>query len=249
MLELMTDMQCDYHEPFTPKRILAIGAHADDIDVGAGASIAGWAADGTAVAYLVVTDGSKGSEDATITHDQLVALRQSEQRAAAQILGVQDVNFLAYEDGALAVTTELKKDIVRFIRSFKPDTVITLDPTMVYSAENGILNHPDHRAVGQATLDAIYPLARDHLAFPELFDQAKLQPHKVEHVLLMNFDTQNCTVNVTDMFHKKMEALAAHKSQFGDATILDQHLRAMATKVGEKAGYGLAEGFMRVDVR
>jgi LmbE family N-acetylglucosaminyl deacetylase len=234
---------------YQPQRVLAVGAHADDIDFGASGSVARWAHDGAHVEYLVLTDGSKGSSDPAMIQDSLIATRESEQRAAAETLGAKNVHFLHYEDGALEVTPALKKDIVRVIREVRPDTVVVMDPTMVYSAQLGFINHPDHRAAGQATLDAVYPLARDHLAFPELLDQAKLEPHKVAHVLLLNFEKQNCFVDITETFDVKLAGLSKHASQLPDPQAAFDMLRSRAEQTGKLAGCQLAEGFVRIDVR
>jgi LmbE family N-acetylglucosaminyl deacetylase len=244
----MTTMHCDSKEAFVPQRILAIGAHPDDIDFGAAGAIAAWIKDGAHVEYLVITDGSKGSADQTISPQQLVQTRQEEQRAAAQTLGVTDVHFLNYEDGALEITQALKKDIVRVIRLVRPDTVVTLDPTMVYSSQLGIVNHPDHRATGQATLDAIYPLARDHLSFPELFTEEKLEPHKVAHALLIHLDKQNCLVDISGTLDLKLTALAQHASQFTDMDKVGDFVKSLAAELGELANVPYAEGFVRLDL-
>src|SRR5690606_35386064 len=115
--------------------------------------------------------------------------------------------FLDYQDGELAVTLGLKKDIVRVIRQVRPDTVITLDPCMVYSSQLGLINHPDHRAAGQATLDAVFPLARDHLTFPDLFTEEKLAPHKVAHVLLTSLDKPESLIDISGTIDVKLAAL------------------------------------------
>lgn len=230
-----------------PKIVLGIAAHPDDLDVGAGGTMAQFAADGAEVHYLILTDGGKGSEDPTITSAELTKIRRAEQQQALEILGGKSVTFLDYPDGELEITMQLKKDIVKVIRTIKPDTVVTLDPSVLYSAENGIINHPDHRAAGQAALDAVFPLARDHLTFPELFAEG-YQPHKVATVLLINFDGGNFAIDITNTFDKKRQALAAHTSQFGD--IADAPwLREMAARIGEKTGYELAETFVRINVR
>lgn len=191
--------------------ILAVGAHPDDIDFYASGTLADFIEQGATVFYLVLTDGSKGTEDASLTPEQLRDMRQDEQHAAAKLIGVRDVFFLEYPDGLLENTTDLKRDIVRHIRQLKPDTVITLDPTMVYSIEQGQINHPDHRAAGQAVLDAVYPLARDHLIFPDL----KLEPHKVAQIVLCNSPNPNFTVDITKRQPLKQQILAAHTSQPG----------------------------------
>jgi len=244
----MTTMYCEDKEPFVPQKILAIGAHPDDIDFGASGAIAAWVKDGAHVEYLVVTDGSKGSPDLSMTSQQLIQTRQDEQRDAAQTLGVADVHFLAYEDGALEVTQALKKDIVRVIRQVRPDTVITLDPTMVYSSQLGIVNHPDHRATGQATLDALYPLARDHLSFPDLLTEEKLEPHKVAHVLLIHFGKHDCLVDISGTLDLKLAALKQHASQIPDTDKTNEFVKSMAAHLGKTAKVSYAEGFIRLDL-
>lgn len=236
-------------EQFTPKVVLAIGAHADDIDVMCGASIARWTADGAQVHYLVLTDGSKGSSDLAMESQKLALVRQQEQRDAASVLGSNNVQFLTYEDGMLEITQSLKKDIVRVIRQVRPDTVVVMDPTLVYSAELGLINHPDHRAAGQATLDAVYPLCRDHLSFPDLLTQEHLEPHKVPHVLLTNYEASNYYVDVSATFDHKLNALAKHNSQFSNMEDFGKTLRVQAEKLGSKVGSQYAEGFVRIDIR
>ncbi len=232
---------------YVPQTVLVVGAHADDIDVTAGGSVAAWALAGARVAYLIITDGSKGSADMAMTSSQLVRLRQDEQRAAAAVLGANDVHFLGYEDGMLEVTKELKRDIVRVIRQVRPDTVVVMDPTMIYSDEFDYINHPDHRAAGQATLDAVFPLARDHLTFPELLTEEHLEPHKVAHMLLTHFSRQNCWVDISETFDTKLAAMQKHTSQFSDLQQLNSMLRTRAAKAGQQAGCEYAEGFVRID--
>lgn len=233
--------------PLTPKIVLGVGAHPDDLDVVAGGTLAHFAAAGADVHYLILTDGSKGSEDPSMTPDALKEIRHAEQQAGLEAVGGKTITFLDYPDGELEVTLQLKKEIVKVIRTIKPDVVITMDPTVIYSAEKGVVNHPDHRAAGQATLDAIFPLARDRLAFPELETEG-YHPHKTSTVLLANFNTTNFSVDVTDSFEAKARALMAHPSQFSDDSVVTW-LRDMAKAEGAKAGYELAESFMRVDIR
>jgi len=230
-----------------PKIILGIAAHPDDLDVGSGGTIAEFIRRGAVVHYLILTDGSKGSDDLTITSAELITIRQAEQQRALEVVGGATVTFLDYPDGELEVTMALKKDIVKVIRTLKPDVVITMDPTVVYSSKNGIINHPDHRAAGQAALDAIFPLARDRLTFPELF-AAGYEPHKVATALLVNFETSNYSVDITDTFDIKINAIKAHPSQFGELED-STWLRDMALRQGQRAGYNLAESFVRIDIR
>lgn len=233
---------------YTPQVILAVSAHADDIDVTAGGSLLRWAQEGAQIYYLLLTDGSRGSADQAASHESVAAQRQADQRAAADIVGAKDVLFLDYTDGCLEVTQDLKRDIVRAIRQVKPDTVVVMDPTFIYSAERGMINHPDHRAAGQATLDAVYPLARDHLSFPEVASEEGLAPHKVQHVLMTNFEDHNYYVDISEYFDKKMDVIMAHASQFSDRAGMTARMQQMAQALGSKTGSQYAEGFVRVDL-
>jgi LmbE family N-acetylglucosaminyl deacetylase len=235
-------------EPLTPKVVLGIAAHPDDLDFGAGGTLATFAKQGAAVHYLQLTDGCKGSSDPKADCKKIAKMRQQEQLDACDIIGGKSVEFLRYTDGELAVTMELKEAIVRVIRKLKPDVVITTDPTMVYATTYGVVNHPDHRAAGQATLDAVYPLARDHLAFPKLLKQG-YEPHKVKTILLTNFEHKNYYVNITDALQTKLQAAAAHASQVDDIAALQHAFTRMAERDGATAGHTYAEGFVRIDVR
>jgi LmbE family N-acetylglucosaminyl deacetylase len=236
-------------EPFIPKIVLGVAAHPDDLDFGSAGTIAAWTAQGAKVYYLVLTNGNKGSADKQADPEALTALRRQEQRDSAQLLGVSDVFFCDYEDGALQVSMDVKRDIARVIRMVRPDTVITMDPSMLYDEDRGFINHPDHRAAGQSTLDAVYPLARDHMSFPELFNDEGLEPHNVSTVLLTNFSKQNFYVNITDTFDSKLTAIKAHASQVPDVDGMSQMMHTIAETTGTKAGCSLAEGFLRIDVR
>lgn len=232
-----------------PKIVLGVAAHPDDLDFAAAGTIASWTARGAKAYYLILTNGNKGSSDRHADPKELVELRRNEQRAAADILGVSDVFFCDYEDGCLAVSLAVKRDITRIIRTVRPDAVITMDPGMLYDVERGFINHPDHRAAGQATLDAVYPLARDHLSFPELLQEEGLEPHNVATVLLTNFQQQNCYVDITGTFDKKIEALAAHDSQIPGLKSVEDMMREFAGAMGSKTGVKYAEGFIRIDIR
>jgi LmbE family N-acetylglucosaminyl deacetylase len=240
------------YAPYTPKVALMVGAHADDIDFTASGTVAKWAQEGTEVHYLIVTDGSKGSDDPNMTSEQLVQIREQEQRDAAASLGAKEVHFLHYEDAMLEVTLSLKKDIVRAIRQVRPDTVVVMDPTVTYSTmgEMAYINHPDHRAAAQATLDAVFPLARDRLTFPELLQEEGLEPHKVEHVLLVNLRGDHTYyVDITDVFETKVQGLLKHASQFSDPASIRAMLEQWAASAGAKTGTKYAEGFIRLDIR
>lgn len=237
------------HTPFTPKVALMVGAHADDIDFGASGTVARWAKDGAEIHYLVITDGSKGSDDPDMTSEQLVQIREQEQRDAAVTLGAKEVRFLCYEDAMLEVTPALKKDIVRVIRQIRPDTVVVMDPTLLYSSELGMINHTDHRAAGYATIDAVFPMARDRLTFPDLLEQEGLKPHKVARMLLINREKSNYFVDVSEVFETKMAGLLKHASQFSDPEGLRTMLQTWASVAGSKSGVKYAETFIRLDIQ
>lgn len=230
-----------------PRVVLGVAAHPDDLDFGAGGTMARFANEGAAVHYLILTDGSAGSSDREVSAKKLIALREAEQRAAVKAIGGKGVEFLGYQDGKLEVTMDLKRDIVKEIRRVKPDVVVIFDPSMIYSAERGFINHPDHRAASQAALDAVFPLARDHLSFPELMADS-LEPHITPTVLMVNFNTRNFFVDISDTFEAKMKALAAHASQIPDLPEVEERMRRMAQLDGNEAGVQLAEAFVRIDL-
>jgi LmbE family N-acetylglucosaminyl deacetylase len=233
-------------EPLHPQVVLGVGAHPDDLDFIAGGALASFAAEGAQVYYLILTDGSRGSADLHADGQALVATRKAEQDAAVTATGAAGSEFLDYTDGQLEVTMELKKDIIRVIRKLKPDVVITFDPSMLYSATQGYINHPDHRAAGQATLDAVFPLARDHLSFPELLAEG-YEPHKVKTVLLNNFEKQDFFIDISQTMDAKVAALAAHASQMPNMPAVETMVREMASDAGGKIGSRYAEGFVRID--
>jgi LmbE family N-acetylglucosaminyl deacetylase len=233
-------------EPLTPKTVLAVAAHADDIDYFASGTIAQFAEQGAAVHYLILTDGSKGTDDSTVGSQALSETRRAEQRSALESLGGKNVEFLNYIDGELEVTQALKRDIVAVIRRVKPDVVITIDPSFLYSAEHRLINHPDHRAAGQATIDAVFPLACNSKAFPKQL--IKLEPHKTKTLLLINFDGCNHYTDVSDVFDKKVAAIRCHHSQYDGHPETAENVRAMAQKVGQSCGCELAESFVRIDL-
>lgn len=229
------------------KIILAVGAHQDDIDFTAAGSIAHWIKMGAEAYYLVATDGSKGSPDPEILSEQLSSIRRREQEDAAAVLGVEKVYFLNHIDGELINSLELRKEIVIIIRKVKPDIVITFDPTFVYSPSHGFINHPDHRAIGQATLDAIYPCARDSRAFPELLKD-ELNPHKTKEVMLVNFNHHNFFVDISGTLELKLEALRKHVSQNPDVSAMEKWVKERAKEMGEKINAKYAEGFVRIEI-
>jgi LmbE family N-acetylglucosaminyl deacetylase len=240
-------MQPHSFEPLQPKVVLGIAAHPDDLDFGAAGTMAKYAAAGAQVHYLLLTDGSKGSSDHAITTTDLIKRRQAEQRAACTLIGGTDVHFLDYPDGGLEPNMDVKQDVVRVIRTLKPDVVIAWDPSVYYVAEMGFINHPDHRAAGQVALDAVYPLARDHLSFPEVYAEG-LEPHKVSTILLMNLAKNNFVVDISNTINTKMAAIAAHPSQLSDVELTKQRFMRLASEFGAPYGYRYAEPFIRIDI-
>lgn len=234
---------------FRGQTILVVGAHPDDNDFGSGATAAKAAAEGAIVIYLIATTGQRGSSDEAMTPRKLSNLRKREQKEAARILGVQEVIFLDYVDGELTPDLGLKEQVVIHIRRYRPGVVVTMDPSFFYFKDSGFVNHSDHRAIGEATLDACYPLARDLLSFPEHAKKG-LKPHKVREILLHSFvpDNANFYVDVTDTFDQKMKALSLHKSQVGDIEDLEPWMRQHARSAGKLAGYKLAEAFVRLQM-
>ena len=166
------------------ERALVVISHPDDAEFGAAATIAQLVRDGARVDYVVTTDGGKGSEDPAMTPAQLTATRVAEQRAAADMLGVREIVHLGYPDGYLTPSLDLRRDITRQIRRFRPDLLITQNPQRRLDF-NPFIGHPDHLATGEATLASVYPAARDRLNFPELASDEGLEPWKVRQVLLM----------------------------------------------------------------
>lgn len=212
----------------TPRKILVILAHPDDPEFFCGATTARWVRAGHQVSYCIITCGDKGTKDMTLSSDELCALRQQEQRLAARVVGVTEVTFLNYPDGYLVPDLKLRKDITRVIRTVRPDILVTCDPQTLFSAMGG-LNHPDHRAAGQATLDAVFPAARDHLNFVELWKDEKLEPHIVREVWVCGTLQPDVTLDVTDTWEIKLEALYEHKSQIGEPEKLAERMRSRRT--------------------
>lgn len=227
------------------KVILAIGAHPDDTDFGASGSVAKWISEGATVYYLVCTDGSRGSDDPQMTHKKLSEIRKKEQIDAANVLGVKKVFFLNRTDTQLAPDLELKEEIVRVIRTVRPNIVVTMDPTFYYSSKFGFVNHSDHRAAALATMDAVFPLSRDRLTFPEHENQG-LKTHKVEELLLTNFEKKGLVVDISKTIDKKLKALACHKSQYKDFRKIEEWVRKRGRMLGKSKGFKIAENFVRI---
>ena len=193
------------------KSAMVVVAHADDAEFGCSGTVAKWCSEGIKVVYVLCTDGSKGSEDKSITSSELVKIRQDEQIVAGKILGLHNVVFLGYPDAYLEPTLDLRRDIAREIRKYKPDILITTYPTRNLNGSIRV-GHPDHIAAGEASLAAVFPTARDHLTFPELLKDG-LKPHKVKEVLIMGHPNPDKWIDVTLHIETSIKALMAHESQ------------------------------------
>lgn len=207
------------------QRVLVVMAHPDDPEFYCGGTIARWASEGRHIHYCLLTRGGRGSDDGFVDPEALANLRVAEQQAAARVLGVQEVHFLDYPDGYLVADLTLRKDIVRVIRRVRPDILITSDPTNFFPSSRYI-NHPDHRAAGQAALDAVFPASGSALFFPELERNEGLAPHKVKQVYVAGARDPNTAVDVTAYVERKLAALREHRSQIRDMDSLGERIRA-----------------------
>ena len=223
-----------------PIYALLIAAHPDDAEFGAAGTVARWTAEGKRVVYVVCTSGEKGTSDRAVDPTLLAREREQEQRAAAAVLGVEEVVYLRHSDQGLEDTAAFRKELVREIRRWRPRIVVTSDPYRRY------LWHRDHRVVGQVVLDAVFPFARDHLAYPELLAEG-LEPHKVTEVWCFGAEDVNHRVDVTATFDRKVEALLEHRSQVMGMGIPDLTgwLRRRCEEMAEGTGYELAEAYHR----
>jgi LmbE family N-acetylglucosaminyl deacetylase len=223
---------------------MVFGPHADDPEFGIAGTVARWTREGKKVAYIICTNGDKGTHDFNIEPRELVKIREQEQREAASVLGVKDVVFLGYPDQSLEDSSEFRKEVVRQIRIFQPDIVATTDPYRKY------IWHRDHRITGQVVLDAVYPFARDFLAYPDLFRQG-YQPHKVKEVLTWGTDDPNYWSDISATFDLKVAALRCHKSQIGERDFPDVYewIKQRATESARGQTFTLAEAFHRTEIR
>jgi LmbE family N-acetylglucosaminyl deacetylase len=203
--------------------VLVVLAHPDDPEFFCGGTVARWVAEGSLVVYCLVTSGDKGADGAGIDPGELARRREEEQTAAAAVLGVHEVIFLRRPDGELEADLGLRRDLCRVIRQVRPDVLISCDPTTIFPRRTRI-NHADHRAVGWAAIDAVYPAAGSALYFPELLEEG-LQPVKVRQVYLAGSQDPNTTIDISAHLESKLEALRRHASQIGDFDDLQARLR------------------------
>lgn len=226
-------------------RALFVVAHPDDIDFASGGTVAALTDAGVEVTYCLATRGDQGGFDDT-PREHMPALREKEQRAAAAVLGVTDVRFLDFRDGHVEVSLDVRRAISRVIRAVRPELVVTHDPERNWSAMPA--NHPDHMAVGEATLRAVYPDARNPFAFPELLDDEALEPWTVREVWIMGTEHPEHVLDMTDALDRKVAALREHVSQTRGSD-LEGLLRGWNGSVAQAAGLAegrLAEAYRRV---
>lgn len=226
-----------------PAQVMVVTPHPDDAEYGVAGTVARWISDGKEVVYVVCTNGEKGTSDASMKPGKLVRIREEEQTAAARSLGVREVIFLGHPDQGLEDTPEFRKELVRLIRMYRPETVVTADPYRRY------VWHRDHRITGQVTLDAVFPYARDHLSYPDLMKEG-FHPHKVREILFWASEDVNYRSNITATFHLKLAALRCHKSQVGHIPPqeLEERLRQRHKTMAEGEDFHLAEAFHRVEI-
>jgi LmbE family N-acetylglucosaminyl deacetylase len=231
------------------ERVLVVTAHPDDVDFGASGTIAAWTKAGIHVTYAIVTNGDAGGFDPAIPRSEIPRIRQEEQRAAAACVGVNDVHFLGYPDGELTVTHELRRDISRVIRQVRPQRLLCQSPERSWARLPA--SHPDHLAAAEATIQAVYPDARNPFAHPTLLTDEGLEAWTVHQLWVMGGPSSDHYVDITDTFDAKVAALRAHQSQTAHIDQLDEFLRGWGARNAEagKLGEGrLAEVFMLVSV-
>ena len=229
------------------ERVLAVMAHPDDIDFGAGGTIAALTAAGVEVSYCIITSGDAGGVDRDVPRSEIPAMRQAEQRAAGAAVGVEDITFLGYRDGELSVSHELRRDISRVIRQVRPDRMFIQSPDRNW--ERIQASHPDHLAAGAAAIQAVYPDARNPFAHPGLLLDEGLDEWSVPEVWVLASPTPNYWFDITETFAAKLLALQAHESQTGHMDDLEGRIRGWMTMQAQQGGLPegrLAEAFMIV---
>ena len=223
-----------------PDRFMVIAAHPDDADFGPAATCARWIDQGSEGWLVCCTSGDAGADDATTDPLDLAALREREQRAAAEVVGYAGVTFLNQPDGALVNDLALREHLVREIRTFRPDAVLATDPEALFHDDGGI-NHTDHRAAGLAAVDAVYPAARNAMAFPWLVTRDGLEPHRVRRLYLFWSNVPNARIDVSTTIDRKIGALRAHASQLRHPEDLETRIRSWAAEEGAAIGAAAGE--------
>lgn len=217
-------------------------AHPDDLEFSSGGTVSKLAKEGKRVILIQVTSGDRGTQDRLHTPEVLAATREEEEREAANRLGIAEVVFLREPDGSVVPDLSLREKITRMIRTHRPDVIVTHDPFRPYAL------HPDHRAVGMAAHDSVYPTARDHLYYPDHL-AAGLEPHKTAEIWYFGSDSPDIHIDITDTFDDKIEALRAHQTQVGEAKELPERLRGFSSDIAKDQPFELAEAFKVIKMR
>jgi len=230
----------------TPQRVLVVTPHPDDAEIWCGGTIARWIKGGAEVHYVLCTDGGKGIDKPGITSKELSSAREKEQLAAAKILGVKNVMMLHHPDGELEDTGDFRKELVRQIRLVRPDVVLTTEPYRM-----NLSWHRDHRITGQVTIDAVFPYARDHLHFMDLWEKEGLEPHKTGTVLFWGTERPDTFIDIAEAMEQKIESVKAHRSQMADRSEAEivGFITQRAEEAGAPNGCQYAEAFRKVSFR
>jgi LmbE family N-acetylglucosaminyl deacetylase len=228
-----------------PRVVLSIHAHPDDQEFSVAGTLAAWRQAGAAVYSIIITSGDAGSNDPQYDEKykpELAKIREKEQRAAGEIIGVNETIFLRYPDGTLQPTLELRRDLTRLIRHYKPDAVVTGDPTVRFSGN--YINHPDHRVAADVAIDAVFPSAGTRLIFPELLHQG-YPPHNVKYLYIHTNEKSDTWVDISATIDTKVQALRMHKTQLGDWDP-DKMIHEWASATGKEHGMAYAEAYRRI---
>lgn len=237
-----------FHELWAGKQvILIILAHPDDPEFFCGGTIARWTAAGHEIHYLLFTRGDKGSNEPDMKPENLMEIREIEQRAAADVLGVKTISYLDKQDGYVTSDLETRKSLVGYIRKLKPNIIVTSDPANLFTRD-GHINHPDHRSVGKQVIDAIFPAVGNRLFFSELLD-AKLEPHKVDELWLSIPNEANTVIDVSDTWELKLQALTKHASQIGDASAFMGRMKLRKSLICINGRVVYEEKFKRIKLK
>lgn len=231
---------------FVPKRAMVIFAHPDDAEIGAGATIALWAAKGCDITYVQCTTGGSGSNDTGMTSEKIIDIRATEQRAAADTIGATDIVILDHPDGELEADRVFLGEVVHALRKYRPEVVFTHDQHRIHGFQ-----HRDHRNVGITVQDGVYPYARDHLHFPEHLVTG-IKPYKVKHIFFWGTDIPDVIVNVTDSVDTKIKALSKHESQLQGLSFgpeVEIRMRTRHSYVAKGYGFKYGESFRRLTTR
>jgi LmbE family N-acetylglucosaminyl deacetylase len=229
------------------KRAMVVFAHPDDAEFGSAGTVGAWTRAGTEVAYLCVTDGSAGSNEPGVVREELARVREAEQRAACDVLGVAECTFLGIPDGMVELTFDLRRNITREVRRFRPDVLMVPDPTRFWDAGRRYINHIDHRTVGQACMAVVNPDSSTRPQFPELLDEG-FEPFEIRHVWIPTWDDADTYVDITETIETKIEALRCHQSQIHDMPV-DDWIRSRAKERGAERGLEYAECYRTFRLR